>query len=120
MSRRRRHVGKIRRVVGRRGLHPGVVGRRRQILRTILNAGARRVGDRNRDVERAASFHHHQEHHQQQRQAKRQLHYVYEIAPKDGTVIAAVQRPIPFQTLFGDAGVRFDVRKLIIRPGQSP
>jgi tripartite-type tricarboxylate transporter receptor subunit TctC len=38
--------------------------------------------------------------------------YVYEIAPKDGTVIAAVQRPIPFQTLFGDAGVRFDVRKM--------
>jgi tripartite-type tricarboxylate transporter receptor subunit TctC len=38
--------------------------------------------------------------------------YVYEVSPKDGTVIAAVQRPIPFQTLFGDAGVRFDVRKL--------
>jgi tripartite-type tricarboxylate transporter receptor subunit TctC len=38
--------------------------------------------------------------------------YVYEIAPKDGTVIAAVQRPVPFQTLFGDAGVRFDVRKM--------
>jgi tripartite-type tricarboxylate transporter receptor subunit TctC len=38
--------------------------------------------------------------------------YVYEIAPKDGTVIAAVQRPIPFQVLFGDAGVRFDVRKM--------
>jgi tripartite-type tricarboxylate transporter receptor subunit TctC len=38
--------------------------------------------------------------------------YVYEIAPKDGTVIAAVQRPVPFQTLFGDAGVRFDVRKI--------
>jgi tripartite-type tricarboxylate transporter receptor subunit TctC len=38
--------------------------------------------------------------------------YVYEIAPKDGTVIAAVQRPIPFQTLFGDAGVRFDVRRM--------
>src|SRR5580692_13040654 len=38
--------------------------------------------------------------------------YVYEIAPKDGTFIAAVQRPIPFQTLFGDAGVRFDVRKM--------
>ena len=37
---------------------------------------------------------------------------VYEILPKDGTVIAAVQRPIPFQTLFGDAGVRFDVRKI--------
>jgi tripartite-type tricarboxylate transporter receptor subunit TctC len=38
--------------------------------------------------------------------------YAYEIAPKDGTVIAAVQRPIPFQTLFGDTGVRFDVRKM--------
>jgi len=38
--------------------------------------------------------------------------YVYEIAPKDGTVIGAVQRPIPFQILFGDAGVRFDVRKM--------
>jgi tripartite-type tricarboxylate transporter receptor subunit TctC len=38
--------------------------------------------------------------------------YVYEIAPKDGTIVAAVQRPIPFQTLFGDAGVRFDVRKM--------
>jgi tripartite-type tricarboxylate transporter receptor subunit TctC len=38
--------------------------------------------------------------------------YVYGIAPKDGTVIAAVQRPIPFQTLFGDAGIRFDVRKM--------
>jgi tripartite-type tricarboxylate transporter receptor subunit TctC len=38
--------------------------------------------------------------------------YVYEIAPKDGTVIAAAQRPIPFQTLFGDTGVRFDVRKM--------
>jgi tripartite-type tricarboxylate transporter receptor subunit TctC len=38
--------------------------------------------------------------------------YVYEIAPKDGTVMAAVQRPVPFQTLFGDAGVRFDVRKM--------
>jgi tripartite-type tricarboxylate transporter receptor subunit TctC len=38
--------------------------------------------------------------------------YAYEISPKDGTVIAAVQRPIPFQTLFGDAGVRFDVRKM--------
>ncbi len=38
--------------------------------------------------------------------------YVYEIAPKDGSVIAAVQRPVPFQVLFGDAGVRFDVRKM--------
>jgi tripartite-type tricarboxylate transporter receptor subunit TctC len=34
------------------------------------------------------------------------------MAPKDGTVIGAVQRPIPFQLLFGDAGVRFDVRKI--------
>jgi tripartite-type tricarboxylate transporter receptor subunit TctC len=38
--------------------------------------------------------------------------YVYEIAPRDGTVIGAVQRPIPFQILFGDAGVRFDVRRM--------
>src|SRR5258708_8979026 len=38
--------------------------------------------------------------------------YVYEIAPKDGTIIAAVQRPIPVQILFGDAGVRFAVRKM--------
>jgi len=38
--------------------------------------------------------------------------YVYEIAPKDGTVIGAVQRPIPFQILFDNPGVRFDVRKM--------
>src|SRR5215510_2769259 len=38
--------------------------------------------------------------------------YVYEIAPADGTVIGAVQRPIPFQVLFSDNGVRFDVRKM--------
>jgi tripartite-type tricarboxylate transporter receptor subunit TctC len=38
--------------------------------------------------------------------------YVYEIGPRDGTVIGAVQRPIPFQILFGDTGVRFDVRKM--------
>jgi tripartite-type tricarboxylate transporter receptor subunit TctC len=38
--------------------------------------------------------------------------YVYEIAPKDGTVIGAVQRPVPFQILFGDTGVRFDVRRM--------
>jgi tripartite-type tricarboxylate transporter receptor subunit TctC len=38
--------------------------------------------------------------------------YVYEVAPKDGTVIAAVQRPIPFPTLFVDSGVRYDVRKI--------
>ena len=29
--------------------------------------------------------------------------YLGAVAPKDGTVIAAVQRPIPFQTLFGDS-----------------
>jgi tripartite-type tricarboxylate transporter receptor subunit TctC len=38
--------------------------------------------------------------------------YVYEIGPRDGTVIGAVQRPIPFQILFGDTGVRFDVRQM--------
>jgi tripartite-type tricarboxylate transporter receptor subunit TctC len=38
--------------------------------------------------------------------------YVYEVAPKDGTVIAAVQRPIPFQPLLADAGIRYDVRKM--------
>jgi tripartite-type tricarboxylate transporter receptor subunit TctC len=38
--------------------------------------------------------------------------YVYEVAPKDGSVIAAVQRPIPFQTLLGEAGARYDVRKI--------
>jgi tripartite-type tricarboxylate transporter receptor subunit TctC len=38
--------------------------------------------------------------------------YVYEAAPKDGTVIAAVQRPIPFQQLLGDAGVRYDPRRM--------
>ena len=38
--------------------------------------------------------------------------YVYEVAPKDGTAIGAVQRPIPFQILFDNAGVHFDVRKM--------
>jgi tripartite-type tricarboxylate transporter receptor subunit TctC len=38
--------------------------------------------------------------------------YVYGLAPKDGTVIAAVQRPIPFQQLFGDSGVRYDPRRI--------
>jgi tripartite-type tricarboxylate transporter receptor subunit TctC len=38
--------------------------------------------------------------------------YAYEVAPKDGTVIAAVQRPVPYQPLFGDPGARFDVRKM--------
>lgn len=40
--------------------------------------------------------------------------YVYEVSPRDGTVIAAVQRPIPFQPILGEAGsgVRYDVRKI--------
>jgi tripartite-type tricarboxylate transporter receptor subunit TctC len=38
--------------------------------------------------------------------------YVYEIAPKDGTVIAEVQRPIPFPALFVGNGARYDVRKI--------
>lgn len=38
--------------------------------------------------------------------------YVYEVAPKDGTVIAEVQRPIPFPTLFVAGNVRYDVRKI--------
>ena len=38
--------------------------------------------------------------------------YVYEVAPKDGTIIAAVQRPIPFPRLFIDGSVRYDVRKI--------
>jgi tripartite-type tricarboxylate transporter receptor subunit TctC len=38
--------------------------------------------------------------------------YAYEVAPKDGTVIAAVQRPVPYQPLFNDVGARFDVRQI--------
>lgn len=38
--------------------------------------------------------------------------YVYNLAPKDGTVIATVQRPIPFARLFNQSGVRFDVNKM--------
>jgi tripartite-type tricarboxylate transporter receptor subunit TctC len=38
--------------------------------------------------------------------------YVYGLAPEDGTVIAAVQRPIPFQQLLGDTGVRYDPRRI--------
>lgn len=38
--------------------------------------------------------------------------YVYSIAPKDGTVISTVQRPIPFARLSGDANIRFDVTKM--------
>jgi tripartite-type tricarboxylate transporter receptor subunit TctC len=38
--------------------------------------------------------------------------YVYNAAPRDGTVIATVQRPIPFERLFSDQGARFDVAKI--------
>lgn len=38
--------------------------------------------------------------------------YVYGLAAADGTVIAAVQRPIPFQQLLGNAGVRYDPQRI--------
>jgi tripartite-type tricarboxylate transporter receptor subunit TctC len=38
--------------------------------------------------------------------------FVAEAAPKDGTVIAAVQRPVPFQFLFGHSNVNLDLKKL--------
>ncbi|MFN3890832.1 MAG: Bug family tripartite tricarboxylate transporter substrate binding protein [Beijerinckiaceae bacterium] len=38
--------------------------------------------------------------------------YVYNVAPQDGSVIGAVQRPIPFEPFFEEKGVRFDVRKI--------
>ena len=38
--------------------------------------------------------------------------YVYEIAPRDGTYIAAVQRPVPFQPLFGLPGLRLNLSKI--------
>ena len=38
--------------------------------------------------------------------------YVYEVAPPDGRFIAAVQRPVPFQFLFGEAGVHFDLKRI--------
>jgi tripartite-type tricarboxylate transporter receptor subunit TctC len=37
--------------------------------------------------------------------------YVYSIAPQDGTVVGAVQRPVPFSILFDQPGVRFDASK---------
>lgn len=42
----------------------------------------------------------------------RAANYVYNVAAKDGTVIAAVQRPIPFEPLFGNGAVQYDVRKI--------
>ena len=38
--------------------------------------------------------------------------FVADAAPMDGTVIAAVQRPVPFQFLFGQAGVKLDLQRL--------
>ena len=38
--------------------------------------------------------------------------FVAEAAPMDGTVIAAVQRPVPFQFLFGQVGVKLDLKRL--------
>jgi tripartite-type tricarboxylate transporter receptor subunit TctC len=38
--------------------------------------------------------------------------YVYEVAPKDGTVIAGVQRTIPFPDLFVGETAHYDVRKI--------
>ncbi len=38
--------------------------------------------------------------------------YTYEVASKDGTVIAGVQRPIPFLQIFGDPSPRYDARKI--------
>ena len=38
--------------------------------------------------------------------------YVYGVAPQDGGVIGAVQRPVPFEPFFDEKGVRFDVRRI--------
>ena len=38
--------------------------------------------------------------------------HVYAQAPADGTMIAAVQRPVPFEPLFGNPGVQYEVRKI--------
>jgi tripartite-type tricarboxylate transporter receptor subunit TctC len=42
----------------------------------------------------------------------RAANYVNNIAPKDGTVIAAVQRTVPFEPLFGNSAVQYDVHKI--------
>jgi tripartite-type tricarboxylate transporter receptor subunit TctC len=38
--------------------------------------------------------------------------HIYNVAAQDGSVIGAVQRPIPFEPFFDEKGVRFDVRKI--------
>ena len=42
----------------------------------------------------------------------RAANYVYNVAPKDGTVIAAVQRTVPFEPLMGNGSVQYDVAKI--------
>lgn len=42
----------------------------------------------------------------------RAANYVYNVAPKDGTVIAAVQRTVPFEPLFGNSAAQYDVAKI--------
>lgn len=42
----------------------------------------------------------------------RAANYVYNVAPKNGTVIAAVQRTVPFEPLFGNPAVQYDVTKI--------
>ena len=37
--------------------------------------------------------------------------YVYNVAPQDGTVLAAVVSTIPHGQIFGDKNVKFDVTK---------
>ncbi len=38
--------------------------------------------------------------------------YIYNIAPKDGTFIAGVQRTVPFEPLFGNPVAQFDVKRI--------
>lgn len=42
----------------------------------------------------------------------RAANFVYNVAPKDGTVIAAVQRTVPFEPLFGNTAAQYDVTKI--------
>ncbi len=41
----------------------------------------------------------------------RAANYVYNVAPKDGTVLAAVQRTIPILSLYGTDGLQYDANK---------
>ena len=43
----------------------------------------------------------------------RASNYVYTVAPKDGSVIAAVNQNMPMYQLLGGAGAQFDAEKLI-------